>query len=189
MSGKKQGLTQYDASAAFSSPIFHPSTVIGGFTMVLAGIAQMSPRDFLPIALVGTKVHGVSVQKLFLLPASTVMTLYAACGVQIYEGHHVRGHLCSMWLSFACAAMAASGARVSMFYWVLFGVYLGYGMFYDGRKLAMYSDGAPTYRWGDFTRIRKERKAAKAKSRHDHDVTVELRRKQYEYALAAQASE
>lgn len=74
---------------------------MGAFTMLLAGFAQMSPRDFLPDRLVGTKLHGISVQKLLLMPASTVVLLYGATGVQIYEGRQVRGHMSSMLLSFA----------------------------------------------------------------------------------------
>lgn len=185
-SPRKDGVTSYDSSQGLETPALHPSTLMGFFTMVIAGYAQITPKDFLPDRYVGIKLGTrLAPQRLLLFPALGVCMSYAACQIQIYEGKRVRGHLVSMLLSFGCASVAFSCARISMMYWLWFLVYAGYGAFYDGRRLALYSDGAPMYRWGDVARIRREAKEAREERRREHDQALELRRRQYDAAVAA----
>ena len=185
MSGKKQGVTTYDSSSSFESPVFHPSTMMGIFTMTMAGIVQMTPKDFLPDKYVGVKLSGLPPQRLVLLPALAITMVYAAIGIQVFEGHQARGHLLSLGVSFSCAGVAFAFAKHSVFHWFIFAVYAAYGALYDGRRLVLYSDGAPMYRWGDFKKIYREREAAKKQLLADKSNGLELRRRQYESALAA----
>jgi hypothetical protein len=189
MSGRRDGLTTYDSTATLEHPIFHPSTFMGVVSLLVAGFAQLSPKDFLPDKYVGVRIAGgIIPSRLLLLPAVTVTGLYMAAGVQIYEGRKVRGHLCSMLISFACATVAFWGVRLSIVNWAIFGMYFGYGALYDGRRLALYSDGAPFYRSGDMRRILDESSADKVRRRQDHDNAISLRKRQHEGALAAAAA-
>jgi hypothetical protein len=186
MSGRRDGITQYDTSSGLETPALHPTTLMGLVTMIISGLAQMSPKDFMPERFIGIKYAGaIPPQRLTVFPALTVFALYCAAGIQIYEGNRVRGHMCSMLLSFGCAAFSAACSRISMLYWMWFAVYAGYGAFYDGRRLALYSDGAPTYRWGDLSGMYRMSRELKAARRAEHDQAIALRQRQYEAALAA----
>lgn len=177
--------SRYDASQPLTSPLLHGTTCMGAGTVAIALLAQVNPKFFLADKHVGVKWYGHLPQRLLLLPSVTVLALYLAAGIQIYEGNYVRAHASSMLLSFALAAGCVKMAPHSFIYWLLFGLYTSYGALYDGRRLALYSDGAPGYRPGDLQRIKEMRLAAHAARDRELEHAVALKKKQYEAALAA----
>jgi hypothetical protein len=155
----------YDPTAPFTSPFLQPAFGMCLVTGALVALTQAMPHEFLPTKYIGTVVGGAKAERWIVLPGSLIAVGYAAVAAQVDGGDPLTGHTIGMGLSQLTTVCCVAARRISPWYWVFGLGFALYSYLHHRRRIRMLTDGAPWYVWGDWTRVRETRRAAKAAAR------------------------
>lgn len=157
-----------DMDSLLSTVLIQPSLYMGLANMVLMGVSQRFPDEFLPPHLRNRMYNGIRLKRMVVIPFCTATILYLASASGASRPNPLGGHLGGFVTSMGLAAGFFAARSVSWYYPLLATMYFTFGCFHHYRKMKLLGNNAPIYSYGDATAIYrnwKETRAAKKNAR------------------------